>query len=653
MTHHFNHSKGIENELTQQLHASQESLKKANEELNLLFNSIDEVLWAVDLRAQKVLQMSAACEKVYGYAPQDFINNINLWMDLIHPDDKKLLDKNDDLLKQGCPVKNQYRIVHRDGSIRCVEAKITPVLDANGDLIKVRGIVRDITKEKRANRALMENEYLFRQFFENAYEAIVVIDSETGFIRDYNQNALTLFKLTGTEILTKNARTLSPKFQPDGQPSGEKAKKLLAHMVNGENLLTEWVFLDADNKTTDCELRLTTIQANGTLLIRISILDITERKKAEEKLKQQQIFYSSLIENIDEGIALINEAGIITYQSPSAERISGFALPELETKTIFDLVHPDDHQKLGAFYQQVISTPGVPFVEQYRFITKAGNYIWMEGTLTNMFHNPNIKGLVANYRNIDGRKNAELKIEQFHESLERKVQERTAELVEVNNELEAFSYTVSHDLQAPLRSTCGFAKILLEEYKDKLGDDGKQFLQIIHDSSIRMSQLIRDLLDFSKLGKAELAKKEVDMNQIIKVVLDEVKFTTGFKPFSFVTHNMEKAKCDSRLMKQVWLNLIGNAVKYSGKKQNPKIEIGCRRENDQIIYYIKDNGAGFDMKYADKLFGVFKRMHNCEEFEGTGVGLATVQRIINRHGGRIWAEAKVNEGASFYFTLAA
>ncbi|MBP6730944.1 MAG: PAS domain S-box protein [Chitinophagales bacterium] len=639
--------------LAYQLNESQENLKKALEELNQLQNSIDECLWAVDVQARKVLQMSAACEKVYGYAPSDFLNNINLWMEVIHPADLKIIEKNNEILARGELVINQYRILHKDGSIRFVEAKIYPTLSTQGELTHVRGITRDITKEKKANKALLESEYLFRQFFENAHEAILVMDVETGRMCDYNQNALDLFKCTGSELLGTTPADISPSFQQDGIDSANKAINYInATLADGKTAF-EWMFKNKEGKNIACEVRLNLITAFEKKLIRGSILDITERKIAERKLKQQEKFFSSLLENQYDGIALIDNNGKTIYQSRSGENITGYTLQEAQNNTMFGLVHPEEIEHLTIFFQTVVNSPGVPFTTQYRFLHKNGNYVWIEGTITNMLHDETINGFIANYRNIDERKNAEAKIAAFNESLEKIVKERTAELIQANQELESFSYTVSHDLQAPLRATIGFAKILLSDYKHQLDEEGKRFLQIICDSSTRMSCLIHDLLDFSKLGKEELTKKQVDMNYILRGVLDEIRFTTAERPFKFKVTDATECNCDPHLIKQVWLNLIGNAVKYSGKKQAPVIEVGSYTENNEIIYFVKDNGAGFDMRYADKLFGVFKRMHNNDEFEGTGVGLATVHRIVTRHGGRIWAEAKLGEGAAFYFTLAA
>ncbi len=625
-------------------------LLAANRQLGLLLNSIDEVLWAVDMKLNKVLQMSAACEKVYGYKPTEFMADTDLWHKVIYAPDLKLIERNMERLSAGEMVVNQYRIVHKDTSLRYVEAKITPIQDENGNLWQLHGLVRDITREKSAYKALMESEQTFRLFFENAYEAIVVVDAATGVITDYNRNALALFNLSGAEILNRTIAQLSPALQPDGTGSEQKATSLLAGVNSAQHSVTEWFFTGKGTGTIPCELRITGMVVNTRPVVRISIVDITERKSIEQKLNVQQKFYSSLMENINDGIVLLSPTGQIMYQSPSSDKIAGYTFDEVKDKTMFELVHPEDLADLSSFFLQVVNTPGVPFTRQFRFSRKQGGYIWIEGTMTNMLHDETIRGFVTNYRNIEERKAAELKLAAFNEELELKVKERTAELTEANRELEAFNYTVSHDLQAPLRATCGFAKILLNDYKGKLDKDGEHILNIINDSSVRMSQLIRDLLEFAKLGKAEMIKKAVDMDTLARVVIDEVRFNTGNNKFKVNVDKLHAAYGDSNLLKQVWINLIGNAVKYSSKCSEPVIEIGSKQLNGETVYYVKDNGAGFDMKFAGKLFTVFKRMHNSEEFEGTGVGLATVHRIVTRHGGRIWAEAAPGLGAIFYFT---
>lgn len=224
------------------------------------------------------------------------------------------------------------------------------------------------------------------------------------------------------------------------------------------------------------------------------------------------------------------------------------------------------------------------------------------------------------------------------------------ELKNTNKELEAFSYSVSHDLRAPLRAVNGYAQMLNEDYSPKLDEEGKRIIEAIKYNSKKMGILIDDLLDFSRLGRKEVKKSEIDMNELTKAVLNDIDKTTEHKT-EIKIGTLHKLKGDYSLFHHVMFNLISNAIKYSSKKEHPLIEISSEEKNSEIIFSVKDNGVGFDMRYAHKLFGVFQRLHKTKDFEGTGVGLAIVQRIINKHGGKIWVEAELDKGATFYFTI--
>jgi light-regulated signal transduction histidine kinase (bacteriophytochrome) len=254
-------------------------------------------------------------------------------------------------------------------------------------------------------------------------------------------------------------------------------------------------------------------------------------------------------------------------------------------------------------------------------------------------------------RNITERKRAEQEVRRLNADLERRVVERTDQLEAANKELEAFSYSVSHDLRSPLRAVNGFSQIVLEEYGPQLPEEAKQHLQTICNGAQRMGMLIDDLLAFARLSRLPLNKRTVDVVQQVRDALAELASEQTGRALELRIGDLPPCHGDPALLKQVWVNLLSNALKYSKNRDPGVIEIGATAELAQIEYFVRDNGTGFDMRYADKLFGVFQRLHRQEEFAGTGVGLAIVHRILTRHGGRIWAEALPNHGATFHFTL--
>lgn len=235
--------------------------------------------------------------------------------------------------------------------------------------------------------------------------------------------------------------------------------------------------------------------------------------------------------------------------------------------------------------------------------------------------------------------------------LENEVARRTQALEEANRELESFGYSVSHDLRAPLRAIDGFSEVLEEDCAEHLDEYGKHKLSRIRENAHRMGMLIDDILRFSRLGRTAVIPGKVDINALVREIIADLQSTTGTDSVHFTVHSLPEAWCDRALMHQVWENLLSNAVKFTGHRQERRVEVGAFEEAGETVYYVKDNGSGFDMEYYDKLFGVFQRLHGMEEFPGTGVGLAIVRRVVTSHGGRIWAQAVVDQGASFFFTL--
>lgn len=303
---------------------------------------------------------------------------------------------------------------------------------------------------------------------------------------------------------------------------------------------------------------------------------------------------------------------------------------------------------LSRRFQREISMPILRLAETARAISHRNNYSVRATKVSN-----DEIGLLTDAFNqmLSTIESQTEEIMSFSQRLEERVVERTRELQAANRELEAFSYSVSHDLRAPLRSIHGYMKIFNEEYSSRLDQEGKRLIGIILKNGSRMGQLIDDLLTFSQLGRKDLRKGRVMMKSLIQQVWNEQMENEQHRKVKFTLHNVPPAIADSSTMKQVWANLISNATKYTQHREVANIEIGSVVENGIVVYYIKDNGAGFEMKYYDKLFGVFQRLHSEEEFTGTGVGLAIVERIISKHGGDVWAESQPDQGATFYFSL--
>ncbi len=294
--------------------------------------------------------------------------------------------------------------------------------------------------------------------------------------------------------------------------------------------------------------------------------------------------------------------------------------------------------------KNVISTH--PLIIYGGMVCKNLYYIPPDDFLEEQQPDKEITRLLANVKN---RAMVEEQINKLNDDL----QKRASALEALNKELEEFAYSISHDLRAPLRHIDGFVNLLVSCCRDGLSDKGLYYLDTIASSACQMGVLIDDLLQFSRIGRAEMRKGNMSMNQVLQEVLMQMRESDSDRNIEWVIGELPSVRGDHTMLRHVWLNLLDNAVKYTRSVDIARIEVSARQMNDEIIFAVKDNGVGFDMKYTDKLFGVFQRLHSRQEFEGTGIGLATVHRIINRHGGRVWAEGKLNQGATFYFTLPA
>jgi light-regulated signal transduction histidine kinase (bacteriophytochrome) len=288
---------------------------------------------------------------------------------------------------------------------------------------------------------------------------------------------------------------------------------------------------------------------------------------------------------------------------------------------------------------------------QFRKVRKDGSLLWVEEYARAVSGPDGVPQVLVVCQDITERRQAEEEIRKLNAELEQRVLERTAELATANRELEAFSYSISHDLRAPVRAMDGFSRILLEQHTATLDAEAQRYLQRVHERAQHMGQLIDDLLAFSRLSRQPLRKRTVAVSELVYQAFEDLRPEYEHRQVDISVGDLPTGQADPALLKQVLMNLLGNALKYTRGCEVTRIEVGFQHTDHGPAYFIKDNGVGFDMRYADKLFGVFQRLHSLAEFEGTGVGLAIVRRIIERHGGRVWAEGAVGQGAAFFFTL--
>jgi PAS domain S-box-containing protein len=358
-----------------------------------------------------------------------------------------------------------------------------------------------------------------------------------------------------------------------------------------------------------------------------------------------------LLEFKDYAIIRIDPSGYIRSWNLGAEHIYGYTHQEIIGQHINVFYSTKDSSKADAVdaVLKTALTAGRYEEEGWQY-NKEGKSFFANIIITALYNEDcSLKGFAKVTRDISQQKMLETENRLLHEQLEEKVRQRTCELEIVNKELEAFSYSVSHDLRTPLRAISGYSMMLKEDYEPKIDAEGNRIIDTIVSNTKMMGQLIDDLLAFSKMARLETIYESIDMYRLVQRCVEEL---TNEQSIHLITIDaLPACSGDVNMLRQVWFNLLGNAIKYSSRKEKPQIQIGAIDDPDFHVYYVKDNGAGFDMKYANKLFGVFQRLHRQDEFEGTGLGLALVKRIISKHGGVIWADASPDKGATFYFNL--
>ena len=615
-------------------------------------------------------------EMVFGYSAEEAIGKAML---MLFPPERVLEER--DLLNRiasGESVDHFETVrIRKDGKRIDVAATISPIRDSSGTIVGASKIARDITGRNRADAALRQSDAR-RKFA-----------LETAKLGDWELNLATLQisrSFLHDEIFGYQSPlpewsfdTFIRHIHPEDR---DRVRETFHQSINQGK---RWDFecriirLDGESRWIwACGAHYWEPSGEATHMFGI-IEDITDYKsiedalieqsktlsrqaeelyRSQQALETQTLMLQSVLDSMVEGLVATDENGKFTLWNPAAQRIVGMSaqnVPPEEWSSHYGVFLPDtitpfpsEQNPLVRAIQGDVST-----AEMFLRNPELDHGAWIEISGAPLkAKDGTIRGGVVAFRDITQRKQDEREIRMLNEELEERVVERTAQLAAANQELEAFTYSVSHDLRAPLRHIGGFSRILIEDFGASMNPEARRHLQRIQDGTQRMGQLVDELLNLARLGRHAVSLQPTALNPIIEEVITLLQPETEGRAIDWKIEPLPSVKCDPILVKQVYQNLVANALKFTRPRERALIEIGHSEENGQSVFFVRDNGVGFSMKYQDKLFGVFQRLHRAEDFEGTGIGLATVQRIVHKHGGRVWASAELDKGATFSFSLA-
>jgi PAS domain S-box-containing protein len=668
----------IRAEITERKRA-EEAQREAEERFRLLLDGVkDYAIYMLDPEG-RVISWNAGAARIKGYRNEEILGrHFSCFYTTADIEAEKPFRELQESLRKGRFEEQVWR-VRKDGSAFWANVVITPMYDDAGTLRGFSKVARDITERKAVEDALRESRSRLNGIIESATDAILTIDGQYRVVL-FNAAAEKMFGCPSAEAMGKSLDRFLPERFRAGHAQHIRHFGSTGTTSRSMGVMSALWALRADGQEFPIEASISQVEANGEKLFTVILRDITERRHAEERLSTQTEELSRqteelvrskqaleaqtrtlklVLDSMGEGLVASDREGHFLLWNDSASRLLGRGVANLPTEkwgSHYDVYlpdgitpHPSDSLPLvRALRGESVQTELVIQHPQ----SQRGVFLEVTARPLKDDHG-NLCGGVAAFRDITERKAAEREIQKLNQELEARVVQRTAQLEASNKELEAFTYSVSHDLRAPLRHISGFSKILDEEFGPTMPPEARRHLNRIQQGTLRMGQLVDELLSLARTGRQSVSLQVTGLDSLVKEVVSLLEPETQKRLVEWKIDTLPFVECDPTLVRQVFQNLISNALKYSRPRPTAIIEIGHMEKDGEQVFFVRDNGVGFSMKYADKLFGVFQRLHRSEDFEGTGVGLATVQRIIHKHGGRVWAEAELDKGAIFYFTLRA
>ncbi len=546
-----------------------------------------------------------------------------------------------EVMGKGQLILNIEEPLHRaDGKEGIMLTSKVPLRNTAGEIFGILGIATDITERKR----MIETLQISNQAMGSSIDAIVFANPQ-GMLTYVNPTFLKMWGYTSTdEVLDKPA--------VDFWQFRKNAEMVIKALEDQGGWAGELTGSRKDGSLFNVQLSASLVkdETGKTICMMGSFKDITAHKKAEEALIQAELRTRTLLESLPEGIVVADfKTQRFVFANETFCRMLGYSREEVLGLSPENIHPADELPRVMGEFEKMMRGESV-FVIDLPAKRKDGSVfpVDIQRTVVELDRKACV---LAVFTDITERKQAEDEIRKLNESLEQRVRERTAKLDTANRELEAFAYSVSHDLRAPIRAIDGFSHILVEEHAKNLSVEARHCLDMVLKNTRDMGHLIEDLLAFSRLSRQPLKTQPVKPADIVSAALADLALEQKGRQIEWIVGALPGCQADPALLKHVYINLLANAIKFTCQREKTVIEIGCREQDGENVYFIKDNGAGFDMKYVGKLFAVFQRLHKAEEFEGTGIGLAIVQQIIRRHGGRVWIEGAVDQGATVYWTV--